>query len=493
MQDSQKSYREIFKATSIFGTVQVFNIIGSLIRSKFAAIFIGPIGVGILGVLNSTIGLITGISKIGLDTSSVKEIAYANKSNNKLEVEETIYTLRRLLWITGILGMVITISFSATLSEFAFGSKDFTVAFIWLSIVVLFNQLTIGNLAVLQGLRRLRQLALANLVASFASIVVIVPFYYYLELKGIVPSIITIAIITFLIASYYAKNLISKGYKQSMEATFKKGKSMIRLGAVLSINSLITLLVAYIMQVYITNAGGLVQVGLYNAGIVIINSYVGLVFKAMSKDYFPRLSETIDNPQMITQKMSQQSIVAILLLTPIVVVFIAFAPFIIHFIYSKEFLPVATFVSLGLLGTMFKAMSWAQGYVIIAKGDSRVFVKTAIGFNTVLLLFNIIGYSYYGLMGLGVSFVVYYIIHYILISFIMNWRYKIRLEKPVFSTFLKCIMFSVFTYICTFINMSWMKYGILVVLIIGVVGFSLYEFNKRIDIKTLFKQKQNND
>ena len=39
MSEEKVSYREIMKATSLFGGVQVFNIIVALIKSKIIAVF----------------------------------------------------------------------------------------------------------------------------------------------------------------------------------------------------------------------------------------------------------------------------------------------------------------------------------------------------------------------------------------------------------------------------------------------------------------------
>lgn len=46
MSDSnQSSYRSIFKATSLFGSVQLFQIIIQIVKSKFIAVLLGPAGV----------------------------------------------------------------------------------------------------------------------------------------------------------------------------------------------------------------------------------------------------------------------------------------------------------------------------------------------------------------------------------------------------------------------------------------------------------------
>ncbi|MCB4808897.1 oligosaccharide flippase family protein [Tamlana sp. 62-3] len=489
MQNTQKSYRQVFASTSLFSSVQLLNIIASAARSKFAAIFIGPVGIGILGALNAVINLISGISKIGLDTSAVKDIAYANKEGDTNKVNGIIFTLKRILWFTGLLGALTTIFLSGFLSDLTFGNANYVFSFFWLSIAVLFNQLTVGNLAVFQGLRRLRELAFSNLIASIASVIIVVPCYYFFQLKGIVPSIILVSLVTFIISAYFSRFTRLKLPKQSYLKTFAKGKAMIKLGAVLSINSLISLVVAYVMQVYITTVGGLTQVGFYNAAIVIVNSYVGIVFNAMSKDYFPRLSETINNKKLIEEKVSQQALIAILFLAPIVIFFIAFAQIIIRLLYSKEFLPIVAFVSLALLGTLFKALSWSKGYVIIAKGDSKVFIKTAIGFNTLLLILNIYGYNFYGLFGLGVSFVVYYIIHYIIISLVLKYRYHITFNKEVIIIFSQSFVLSGVAYLSTFIGNPVLKFLVLIIILLVSIGVSVYHLDKKLNLIALLKNK----
>lgn len=491
MTNSQKSYRQVFAATSIFSSVQLLSIVASILRSKFAALFIGPIGIGILGVLSSTINLISGLSRIGLDISSVKEIAFSSKNGDEKEVNEIVFTLKRILWFTGMVGAMLTIAFSSVLSEITFDNSNYTFAFIWLSIAVFFNQLTVGNLSILEGLRRIRHLALTNLISSFASVMVVVPLYYFLELKGIVPSMIVVSIFTFLISTYFLKDKNQTHFKPSLSETLTKGKSMIKLGVVLSVNSLVSLVVAYVMQVFITHSGGLKEVGLYNAAIVIINSYVGLVFNAMSKDFYPRLAETIDDTAQVIKKVSQQALIAVLLLGPIVIFFIAFAPIIIKLIYSTEFLAIIPFVSLALLGTLLKALSWSKGYVIIAKGDSKVFIKTAIGFNALLLVLNIVGFNLYGLLGLGISFIIYFCIHYSVISLIMKMRYHMTFEHGVMPVFLVSILLSSLAYLCTFIESNSYKFVLLLFLLLLSIIFSVYHLNRKMNLRTFLKKKEN--
>ena len=143
MADKQQfSYTHILKATSLFGGVQVFKILISIIRVKIVAILLGSVGMGIIGLLNTTIQVVSEIVKLGLDTSAVKEIAHVNSSKDEKKIAETVSVLEKFIWITAIIGAVFTIVFSAVLSKLTFGNTEYTFEFIWLAIAIFFMQLT---------------------------------------------------------------------------------------------------------------------------------------------------------------------------------------------------------------------------------------------------------------------------------------------------------------------------------------------------------------
>mgnify|MGYP000651613801 CR=1 FL=1 len=202
---NKSSYRSILKATSLFSGVQIFSVLISIAKSKLAAILIGPIGIGIVGVLSSTLNVIIGFTKLGLDVSAVKEISALKEKDNS-KTTKVISALKRLCWFTGLLGAVVTFVFSSWLSKLVFGNATHTISFMLLSLAVLFNQLTVANLSILQGLRKLKNLAKASLWGSFFGLIVIVPLYYYYGINGIVPALILIAFFAYMFSWFYSRN-----------------------------------------------------------------------------------------------------------------------------------------------------------------------------------------------------------------------------------------------------------------------------------------------
>lgn len=488
MTDNKHSYRNVLSATSLFGGVQVINIIISLIRSKAIALLIGPLGMGIASLLVSSMELINGLTNLGLERSAVKDISLANNNSNSQNVAKTISVLKKLVWLTITIGVTIMIVASPWLSEIAFGNKEYTISFMWISIALLFKQLSSSQLAILQGLRKLQYLAKANLLGNFIGLIITLPLYYYFRIDAIVPAIIIATFMSFVFTYYYSQKLEIEPINVSRKEAVSEGKNMINLGVMLSLSSMITLLVAYIIRIYIGSVNGneelgLKEVGLYNAGFLILNSYVGIIFNAMGTDYFPRLSAIANEIDKLRKTVLEQATIAILLISPIIVIFLAFAPLIIIILYSNEFSPIVSMVTWGILGMIFKAVSWSMGYMIIAKGDSKVFIKTAIGFNAILLLFNVLGFYYGGLEGIGFSFFIYYIIHYIIIRIITYYRYDFYFEKGFYKIFTFTVIMCLVAFLFTFITIPILKYGLMVAIIIISCAYSYKQLDKKIAIR----------
>ena len=154
-QSSQtSSYRSIFKATSLFGGVQVYQILVSVIKSKFIALLLGPLGVGIQGLYHSALQFVQSLTDMGLKSSAVRDVSEANGSGEMLKVAEVVRTLRRLVWCTGLLGMIVVMAFSPILSKTSFGDNEHIVPFLCLSITLLLDQICAGQKVVLQGMKQ---------------------------------------------------------------------------------------------------------------------------------------------------------------------------------------------------------------------------------------------------------------------------------------------------------------------------------------------------
>lgn len=485
LSEQKSSYRQIMKATSLFGGVQVFTIIISIIRSKFIAVLLGPVGMGISGLLTSTTNFIGGLTEFGLGTSAVRDVASANSKGNDIRIATVVTVLRRWVWVTGTLGTLVMLVLSPWLSQLTFGNRDYTLAFIWISITLFFTQLSNGQFVILQGMRKLQYLAKASVTGSALGLIITVPLYYKFGVHGIVPSIIIASLISLLLSWYFAKKIKIKPVKVSRIRTIAEGKNMLIMGFMISLSGLISIGVSYIVRIYISNTGGVEQVGLYSAGFAIITTYVGLIFTAMGTDYYPRLSAVAHSNELCKQTINQQAEIALLILAPILMVFLVFIQFMVIILYSNKFITIDTMIHWAALGILFKAASWAIGFIILAKGDSKLFFWNELIANIYVLGLNILGYHYMGLTGLGISFMIGYLLYLIQIFVFSKIKYQFSFD----AAFIRIFTFQLLLAISCFVVVKYVgkpySYITGIVLIIISGFYSYKELDKRIDMKSI--------
>lgn len=491
MQENQSSYRSIMKATSLFGGVQVFKIIIAIIRSKAIAILLGPAGMGIEGLLSSATGLVSAVSNLGLGVSAVRDVAAANETNDTKRIAKVVAVLRKLVWITGLLGAIITFVYASYLSKITFGNDEYTLAFRWLSCTLLFNQLASGQNVLLQGLRKLAYLAKANLIGSFIGLLISLPLYYYFNVDGIVPAIIVSSLLSLFFSWFFAKKVSIEPVKITPLEAISEGKEMMKMGFMLSLSGLVTVGASYLMRIYISYVGGIDEVGLYTAGFALIFSYVGLIFTAMATDYYPKLSGVVKDNKKAILLINQQAEIGILILAPILTVFLIFINGIVILLYSTKFLPVNEMIHWAALGMYFKMASWAIAFIFLAKGASKLFFWNELVVNFYMLGFNVLGYYLNGLDGLGISFLISYFFYFLQVYYITRYKYQFNFT----TSFYTILGVQLILGICCFLVIKFFiapySYGFGAVLIILSSWYSLKELDKRMDIKSILKKFKN--
>ncbi len=448
------------------------------------AVLLGPAGFGIHSLLNTTIGLMGNLTNFGLKTSAVKNVAEANGTGNNVRVAVIVTVLRRWVWLTGLLGTTLTLIFSPWLSELTFGNRDYTLAFIWISISLLFNQISAGQIVLLQGLRKINYLANANLSGAFLGLFVTLPLYYFWGIDGVVPAIIATSTANMLRSWYFARKVKIEEVKVSRQTTFTEGKEMLIMGFMLSLSGLMTAGGAYLLRIFINNTGGVDQVGLYSAGFAIINTYVGLVFTAMATDYYPRLSAVAPSNTKAKQTINQQAEITLLILAPILAVFMVFINWAIIILYSTQFIDVNGMIQWAALGMFFKAASWSISFILLAKGASKLFFWNELVANVYVLGLNILGYKFGGLDGLGISFLAAYFIYFTQVFLIAHIKYQFSFDKEFIKIFTIQLTLGIACFLMVKFTAQPRSYILGSVLIIASSVYSVRELNKRLDLKS---------
>lgn len=429
----------ILKALSIFGGVQVLQILCAVIRTKLVAVWIGPVGVGLMTLYHSTMDFLSSTSQLNLRQSAVRDLSIVRDQPEKAET--TTALVRRLALILGIAGLVFVVLASPVIGWFSFGDFDHTLPFVALSAIMILSAVSSGEMAIMQGRDRFRALARTNLYAAVTSSLLAIPIFYFFRLSGIVPVLILFALSNFvysLLFTPYRPHVNLKaacrglGFIRSrMADDIRQGRGMIALGAYMTVSSAVTLLASYVFVAWLNRAHSSATVGYYQAGYTLVNSYIGLIFTSISMEYFPRLSAMVRNCRRAEVIVSHEIKIILSVLAPVVVVFVCAKELLVNILYSHSFDAVIPYISIAIAGTIFRAVSWSLAFVMPARGDGRIYVVTEVTSSVLYLLLNIPLYNSFGFAGLGAAYVLWYGAYTILTYLVFRYRYGMRLRRGI--------------------------------------------------------------
>jgi len=271
--------------------------------------------------------------------------------------------------------------------------------------------------------------------------------------------------------------------------TFISGLDMVKLGIFMTIAGFVTYLSAYVLNAFISHRGGVEQVGLYNAGWGVVGQYTGIIFTAMATDYFPRLSAVQSDDKKVRELVRQQGETALLIITPLLALLIITMPLVVRLLYASAFLPIVMFANLTVLGMQFKVISWAMGYVYLAKGNGRLFLTLEVISGIIVLLLNLLFYYAYGLNGLGVSFIISYLISMVFSFLILRWKYNFNFPGEFYGRLITAIVLITASFLTVFIPGIVQRYSAGIIVFIIAAVFSLYRLNDLMDVRSYIAGK----
>jgi len=405
------SYTQILKSSSLIGGAQGVNLLLGMVRVKFAAVLIGPLGVGLLGNYTAIQGLIGTIAGLGIQSSGVRDVAAAVGQGGPEAIGRTIITLRRICWLTGLLGMLAMVALAAPLSRWTFGNDEHVLEIALLGVIILFGNVSGGQMALIQGMRRIGDLARLHVVGAMAGTVISIGCYAALGLRGIVPALLLMAVVNLAASWHFARRVPAPEIVVSWRESFRLAGGLVRLGLVFMWSGLVGSLVAYLTRALITQQISLEAVGIFSAAFALSGMFINFVLGAMSADYYPRLTAVASDRAAVNRLVNEQTEIGLLLAVPGLLATLALAPWIIRIFYTGAFLPAADLLQWFILGCLGRVLSWPLGFVMLALGKGQWFFVTETLANVLHLALIGVGLITLGIEGVAIAFFVLYLAH----------------------------------------------------------------------------------
>ena len=414
------SYMQILRSTAVIGGSSLVNVAFSVIRMKTIAVLLGPGGVGLISLYMSIVDLSQTVAGLGIQSSGVRQIAEAKGEGGDARVQRVAGVLLRVSLILAIGGALFLAALSIPVSVITFGSDGHAANIVVLSGCVFFGLLSSGQLALLQGLRRVADLARVSMLSAFFSAAITIPVIYLMAEDGIVPSLVCSAAASFGVAFWYRTKAGGGPGHMSPGSVAAEVGDLLRLGVVFMASGLLTVGAAYSIRLIVLKADGVNGAGLYQAAWALGGLYAGFILQAMGTDFYPRLTAAAHDNVRCNRLVNEQAHISILLAGPGLLATLTIAPLLMTVFYSSEFGAAADLLRLLCIGMMLRVIAWPVGFIVLAKGARKIFFWTEVAATVVHVGLAWMLVERMGVTGAGAAFVGLYLWHAALIYRVAN-------------------------------------------------------------------------
>ncbi len=397
------------------------SFISGFIVTKVVAVKIGPEGMAYLGQFQNTTAILTMLATSAIATGIVKYLAeFKDDPEKKKQVINTSFVI---VFFSSLIISLFVMCTSGYLSTAAFKNMDFWIVYFAFGILLMAISFNLIFLAVLNGLKQIRIFTIINISTSVIGILFTVVFAYLFGIIGVLFSSMCTSLVVFFINIYCFKKL---GIHWNPD--FKTwDKKILKMLAGYSVMTIVAGFLAPAMQIMVRNKIitelSVADAGYWQAVTKISDYYLGFITTVLVVYYMPRLSEINNKPELRSEIFKGYKIILPIVGLLAFCIWI-FKAFIIHILFTSEFLPMKSLFTFQLAGDFFKIGSWLLTYVIIAKALVKTYLVTEFIAAVIYVILSYVLIDKYGLIGATYAFGITYALYWILMAILVRKHIK---------------------------------------------------------------------
>lgn len=474
--------KEIVSSSFVLAVSSLFTALVGVIKMKGVALLLGPAGIGLIGLFQNLMAVITQVSSVGISNSGTREVA---RSVTALEGDVQYLTRKSLFWLgvfLALLGAGGVLLIGCIYISLVAESSVKILEILGLATGVFFGVVAAPQGAILAGVRDIKSIATVRILSSLLSSFVGVGLIFLFKEDGVLPFVVAAPLANFLFMWLFARK-VQLGLEGvgSIKYFASNFMPLIKQGAGFMLSGLFMAVGVLAVRVIYQDKIGVEGLGFMQASWVVSATYLGLVFSSMGTNYFPKLSGLVNNKIKMQGLINLQAEIAFLFAAPLIIMMVGFSDLIISMLYTKDFAPAAEILVFQLVGDVLKLASWPLGFVLLASGMSKFYMYK--GF-VIVAVFVVSAYCLIpkaGFLSVGFAYTLMYAINFIILTVFVALKFQLSYSIKVWGLFLYTITAVLVLSICSFYDWPSGVYISSVVFVFSLT-YSIYRLNSMIDI-----------
>ncbi len=413
------------RETVLLAASAAVSFLLGLARTKIQALAFGPIGMGAIGLLQSSMSTATLITGIGADAVVTRELARSGQEEAGRIRDAAVWGMPVVAALGALGSLGVFFLLSARL-----GFASVTQMMIVATGAVL-GVVSANLRAVLAGLRKILDLGLSSIVAATVATI----FVAVLFLVPASPAIwalvaISLPLAQVLVFAVALNRHPTFGNSQPWGTSVRLALQLGRQSSVLAVAGVLPVLSQLLMRTAAHDALSDFSFGYFQSAMALAAISVSVLASSVGPSVLPRLSAAAADPQKLSRVVAEQVGVYLLLYAPVVLAVEAMPELVIRLVYSEAFLPVADQLRWQLVGEVLRLPCWVMATALTARGFYRQYLLVE-GVSLVASVLAVgVAANTKSLSILGVALSVAVLIQFLVLVGLL-WRGGVRLPVSV--------------------------------------------------------------
>lgn len=405
--------------------VTLVGVLSGVIRSKVVALKLGPEGLGIFAETQQLVTLCTGIAAVASGPALVRWLVGARKDASGLETRRGTASALMLALALSCAGAAVAVAISPWAVAAAPQEIRLMTAALGLAAVV--GSVSAVLATTFSAEARLSALSWSSLQAGLAGTVLLSLCVLVLGAPGQFLGAVAGAVVGALITVLWAR-------RAGLFAWPNWSTSYARAALAIGVTSLVSIVlghgsnwaVRYALGYYGGSLGPYWN-GQYQATLSIAGQYFTFIVGSLGTYYYPRFAAASDAPGLEAEVRGAARLV-LRIGPPIVLALVALSGPVLTVLYSSRFATAAVILGPQLAGDIPRAVSWAYSGPLLYRGRLRAFLATEVAGALLMGVGSVLFVRRFGLSGVGVGYVVTYLVYLPLTAFLLRGAVGVALS-----------------------------------------------------------------
>jgi PST family polysaccharide transporter len=400
------------------GISTALTFISGFIVAKVIAVKIGPPGMAFVGQFQNAMAILGMLASCAIASGVVKYLAtFREEPSRQQQVITSSITL--ILVSSGTVSLLV-MSASGFLSRITFHSMDFWPVYLLLGLFLGILALNTLFAAILNGYKEIKYLTIINIMGTLSSILCTVGFAYTLGVKGVLIANNFSALVILGFNVYYLRKLPGISWKPSLKKMDPKTTRMLLAFTLMGmVSGIVVPSMQLLVRDRIMTHFSIQDAGYWQAVTRISDYYLLFITTVLGIYYLPRLSEIKTRTERRAEIIKGYKIIL-----PVVGI-MAFLiwlckVWIVHLLFTADFLPMLPLFKYQLLGDFMKIGSWLLGFIILSRALTKTFILTEISFGASFVILSYWLMEKFGLIGTTYAFCINYTVYWVVMWFLMR-------------------------------------------------------------------------